>query len=111
MNIKEFIEILEDFAEDAPKGMDTEVWVANMYGKENLTYGNGFYELTDDELVIISSYYHYKVKYNQQGEHKETEPILRIDDVYSFINGEDINDYAIWEITNGVGRIIESNTP
>lgn len=109
MNIKEFIEKLECVADGMPKGMDTEVFMANMYGKENLKYGTGFFEGDEKGLVLISSYYHYILKYTEQGEHKETDPILFIEDIYSFINSEGITDFCVWEVTNGVGRIIDSN--
>ncbi|MDA8964806.1 hypothetical protein N9H09_01345, partial [bacterium] len=76
MNIKELIEGLTQLSEQFPDKLNTKIKIGNTYGEDNFTFGETFILRDKGNLCIINSYYHYTVKYSQNGKDYESNPIL-----------------------------------
>ena len=101
MNIKELIKTLTQLSDQFPNGLSTRVKIGNTYGEGNFTFGETFMLRNENDLCLINSYYHYIVKYTQNGIDYESEPILNKQKIEPFLKENNIKDYAIWRTENG----------
>ena len=101
MSINELIEQLKQLSEQFPDKLNAKVKIGNTYGEDNFTFGETFMLRDKDDLCIINSYYHYTVKYNQNGKIRKSEPILNKRKIKQFLKENNIKEYAIWRTQNG----------
>ena len=100
MELKRFIEMLNEFAEVLPNKLNTKIKIGNTFGEGNLTFGEVFYRYDNEHLCIINSYYHYQLKYDKNKK-EEHEIFLERERIEDFVKENSIKDYAIWRVQNG----------
>lgn len=106
MTIKQLIKEIEERGRKLTKGLESEVIIGHTYSEGNISINTAFIYLHEEKLYVVSSYYHYFVKYEFDGVWTITPPFLNVRDAIDWIDGNNLKEFGLWRDQNGKAELL-----